>query len=230
MNSDARSSQDSDERAESSRAPLEVVDLGRRSYEDVLRLQEERLEAHIADQVPDTLYLVEHDPVVTRGRRSPEGDTEDVPFPVVSIGRGGEATYHGPGQLVAYPILHLPEDRRDLHRYLRDLEEVVIDAIRVFGLEGRREDGKTGVWVGDRKICSIGVAVRRWTTWHGLALNVSTDLEAFRSFAPCGLSPDVMTSVEHQLGRGSDPAALMADGKAALERAFSERFRTAPST
>ncbi|MEL6429163.1 MAG: lipoyl(octanoyl) transferase LipB, partial [Planctomycetota bacterium] len=173
------------------RAPLEVLDLGRRAYEETLRMQEERLTARIAGHVADALLLVEHDPVVTRGRRSSEGDTADVPFPVVTIGRGGEATYHGPGQLVAYPIVHLPEGRRDLHRYLRDLEGVVIDALAELGAEGRREDGKTGVWVGDRKICSIGVAVRRWVTWHGLALNVTTDLSAFGSFAPCGLSPDV---------------------------------------
>ena len=177
--------------------------------------------------MPDALLLVEHAPVVTRGRRSPEGDTADVPFPVVTIGRGGEATYHGPGQLVAYPIVHLPEGRRDLHRYLRDLEGVVIDALAELGAEGRREDGKTGVWAGEHKICSIGVAVRRWVTWHGLALNVTTDLAAFRSFAPCGLSADVMTNLARVLGRGDggDSGALMAEAKAAVAAAFERRFR-----
>ncbi|MEL6714364.1 MAG: lipoyl(octanoyl) transferase LipB [Planctomycetota bacterium] len=208
------------------RAPLEVLDLGRRAYEETLRLQEERLTARIGGEVPDALLLVEHDPVVTRGRRSSEGDTADVPFPVVTIGRGGEATYHGPGQLVAYPIVHLPEGRRDLHRYLRDLEGVVIDALAELGAEGRREDGKTGVWVGDRKICSIGVAVRRWVTWHGLALNVTTDLSAFGSFAPCGLSPDVMTNLARVLGREGESDALMAETKAAVAAAFERRFRT----
>ncbi|MEO0661879.1 MAG: lipoyl(octanoyl) transferase LipB, partial [Planctomycetota bacterium] len=205
---------------------LEVLDLGRRAYEETLRMQEERLTARIAGHVADALLLVEHDPVVTRGRRSSEGDTADVPFPVVTIGRGGEATYHGPGQLVAYPIVHLPEGRRDLHRYLRDLEGVVIDALAELGAEGRREDGKTGVWVGDRKICSIGVAVRRWVTWHGLALNVTTDLSAFGSFAPCGLSPDVMTNLARVLGREGESDALMAETKAAVAAAFERRFRT----
>ena len=179
---------------------LEVVDLGRRPYEEVHALQEERLARRIRGEVPDALFLVEHDPVVTRGRRSADGDTADVPFPVVSIERGGEATYHGPGQLVAYPIVALPEGRRDLHRYLRDLEGGVIDALASLGSEGRREEGSTGVWSGDSKVCSIGVSVRRWVTWHGLAVNVTTDLEAFRSFQPCGLSPDVMTRIAELVG------------------------------
>jgi lipoate-protein ligase B len=114
---------------------------------------------------------------------------------VVEVERGGEATYHGPGQLVAYPILLLPEERRDLHRYLRDLEEVVIRMLAEVEVEGTRRQGLTGVWVGERKIASIGVAVRRWVTWHGFALNLATDLEAFRAFRPCGLDPDVMTRV-----------------------------------
>jgi len=211
-------------------ATLEVIDLGRMPYADALALQEERLVRRIAGEVPDALLLVEHDPVVTRGRRSPEGDTADVPFPVVTIGRGGEATYHGPGQLVAYPILELPEGRRDLHRYLRDLEGAVIDAIGALGADGRREEGKTGVWVGDRKICSIGVAVRRWVTWHGLALNVTTDLGAFGSFSPCGLSPEVMTNLHEALGGGPAPAgpadrtSLMDRTKAALVEALRARF------
>lgn len=203
------------------RAPLEVVDLGRRAYLETYRLQEERLAARIRGDVPDALFLVEHDPVVTRGRRSPEGDAAGVPFPVVDIGRGGEATYHGPGQLVAYPILELPPDRRDLHRYLRDLEQVVIDALGTLGIEGRREEGKTGVWIGAHKVCSIGVAVRRWVTWHGLALNVTTDLGAFRGFAPCGLDPAVMTRVADHVGPAeADPMALMERTKAAVCAAF----------
>jgi lipoate-protein ligase B len=116
----------------------------------------------------------------------------------VTVERGGEATYHGPGQVVAYPIFALPPGRRDLHRYLRDLEEVVIGVLGELDVAGRRAPGLTGVWVGDRKICSIGVAVRRWVTWHGLALNVFTDLDAFRALRPCGLDPAVMTRlVDH---------------------------------
>jgi lipoate-protein ligase B len=119
--------------------------------------------------------------------------TRGVDLPIVEIERGGEATYHGPGQLVAYPILALANGRRDLHRYLRDLEEVAIGVLAEFELEGVRRPGLTGVWLGAQKICSVGVAVRRWVTWHGLALNVHNDLAAFRSFRPCGLDPDVMT-------------------------------------
>lgn len=170
-------------------------------FEETYALQQELVDARIRGEIGDVVLLVEHDPVVTRGRRSPEGDTEGVPFHVATIERGGEATYHGPGQLVAYPILALPEGRRDLHAYLRWLEGVVIGALGRVGVEGRREEGLTGVWIADRKVCSIGVAVRRWVTWHGLAVNVSTDLEAFRTFSPCGLSPDVMTRVEDHLQR-----------------------------
>ena len=210
---------------EDTRAPLEVIDLGRRAYVETYSLQEERVAARIRGEVPDGLLLVEHDPVVTRGRRSPEGDTEGVPFPVMDIGRGGEATYHGPGQVVAYSIIELPESRRDLHRYLRDLEQVVIDALRSLGIEGRREPGKTGVWIGARKVCSIGVAVRRWVTWHGLGLNVTTDLDAFRSFAPCGLDASVMTRVADHL-EAQEPAVLLERVRKAVAAAFRVYWRS----
>lgn len=208
------------------RAPLEVIDLGRRSYEEVYALQQERLDQRVAGEVPDALFLVEHDAVVTRGRRSAENDVEDVPFPVVSIERGGEATYHGPGQLVAYPVIGLPEGRRDLHRYLRDLEEVVIETLRAFDVEGRRAEGYTGVWIDQKKVCSIGVAVRRWVAWHGLALNVTTDLSAFQSFAPCGLNASVMTRLADHLAleREGGPAELMAETKRVLAQAFRDTF------
>ena len=162
--------------------------------------------------------------MITRGRRSAEGDVSQVPFPVVSIERGGEATYHGPGQLVAYPILYLPQGRRDLHRYLRDLEEVVIETLRGIGVEGRREEGLTGVWIGEKKVCSIGVAVRRWVTWHGLALNVTTDMGAFRGFAPCGLTADVMTRVQDESTRAGTPEQLMDACKESLIGALRRGF------
>ncbi|MEM8709430.1 MAG: lipoyl(octanoyl) transferase LipB [Planctomycetota bacterium] len=204
--------------------PLEIIDLGRRSYEETYVLQEERLADRIAGRVGDAVFLVEHDAVVTRGRRSAEGDASGVPFPVVTIERGGEATYHGPGQLVAYPILALPEGRRDLHRYLRDLEQAVIDCLAGLGVAGRREEGYTGVWIGDRKACSIGVAVRRWVTWHGLALNVTTDLTAFQSFAPCGLSADVMTRVQDHIELPTSAAELMDSCKRELSKALRSGF------
>jgi lipoate-protein ligase B len=176
---------------------LDVRRLGRSRYEDAYALQKELVDARADDRVGDVLILTEHEPVVTVGRGMPPAEraaaTAGVDLPVVEIERGGEATYHGPGQLVAYPILLLPEGRRDLHRYLRDLEEVVIGVLAEFELEGERRDGLTGVWLADRKVCSVGVAVRRWVTWHGFALNLHTDLAAFRAFRPCGLDPDVMT-------------------------------------
>jgi lipoyl(octanoyl) transferase len=188
---------------------------------DTYRLQQELLRARIEGLVGDQLLLVEHDAVVTRGRRSPEGDTAEVPFPVATIERGGEATYHGPGQLVAYPILRLDEGQRDLRAYLRWLEGVVIGALARVGVEGRREDGYTGVWIGDGKACSIGVAVRGWVAWHGLAVNVTTDLAAYRSFSPCGLSAEVMTRVADHLPEAErDPEELMARFKEALLAAF----------
>ena len=172
---------------------LEVRRLGRTDYRECHGLQRELVEQRIAGGIGDVLVLTEHDPVITLGRGTPPGSVVAAGVPVVEIERGGEATYHGPGQLVAYPILELPEGRRDLHRYLRDLEEVVIGLLGEFSLEGQRRVGWTGVWVGERKICSIGVAVRRWVTFHGLALNLHTDLQAYRTFQPCGLDPNVMT-------------------------------------
>ena len=175
------------------RPVLDVRRLGRTRYEDAHALQRELLAARIEGRIADTLVLTEHLPVVTVGRGADLADAAAAGLPVVEVERGGEATYHGPGQLVAYPILQLPEGRRDLHRYLRDLEEVVLRVLAELGVEGSRREGLTGVWIGDRKVCSIGVAVRRWVTWHGLALNVHTDLAAFAGFRPCGLDPDVMT-------------------------------------
>ncbi len=170
---------------------LEVRRLGRTRYEDAYKLQKELVEERASDAIGDVLILTEHESVVTLGRGTPAPVEVDVP--TVEIERGGEATYHGPGQLVAYPILKLPEERRDLHRYLRDLEEVLIGVLSEFELAGERREGFTGVWLGDKKIASIGVAVSRWVTYHGFALNLHTDLGAFRAFRPCGLDPDVMT-------------------------------------
>ncbi|MFT5289243.1 MAG: lipoyl(octanoyl) transferase [Planctomycetota bacterium] len=172
---------------------IDVRRMGRTDYEECYALQKTLVDARVDGSMGDALILTEHDAVVTVGRGTDRASVAGVQVPVVEIERGGEATYHGPGQLVVYPILALPEGRRDLHRYLRDLEEVVIGVLAEVQVEGRRVDGYTGVWVGDRKICSIGVAVRRWVTFHGLALNLHTDLAAFQSFQPCGLAPDVMT-------------------------------------
>jgi lipoate-protein ligase B len=199
---------------------LEVRRLGRTRYEDAHALQEELVGARAEERVPDTLLFTEHEPVVTLGRGSPAGDAAGSGLRVVEIERGGEATWHGPGQLVGYPILLLPEDRRDLHRYLRDLEEVVIRALADFGVTGGRVDGKTGVWVEGRKLCSIGVAVRRWVTWHGFALNVHADLSDFRRFKPCGLDPALMAN----LADFARPAPALRDVEARVEARFRDVF------
>lgn len=177
---------------------LEVRRLGRTRYEEAHELQQQLVSSRISGAVGDLLLLTEHEPVITLGRGTPaeeKGRLAATGIPLVEVERGGEATYHGPGQLVIYPILQLSEGRRDLHRYLRDLEEVVIGVLEDLAIQGTRRPGLTGVWIGERKACSIGVAVRRWVTWHGLALNLHTDLAPFRRFHPCGLSPEVMTRV-----------------------------------
>jgi lipoyl(octanoyl) transferase len=161
-------------------------------------------------EVPDTLILVEHPEVITLGRTAKRENVLDAgTIPVVDIERGGDVTYHGPGQLVAYPILLLRESERDLHRYLRGLEEAVIGTLADAGIEGTRVAGKTGVWTPAsapvRKVASIGVAVRKWVTMHGLALNVTTDLARFAVINPCGFDADIMTSMARELGH---PVAL----------------------
>lgn len=181
--------------AESSRRLLEVLRLGRTPYGEAYRLQKELLDKRIAGEIRDTLILTEHEPVITLGRGSAPGDVSGIDVPIVEVERGGEATYHGPGQVVAYPIFELPDGRRDVHRYMRDLEEVVIRMLAEVEVEGRRRPGHTGVWIGDLKVCSIGIAVRRWVAWHGFALNVHTDSADFAGFRPCGLEPEVMTRV-----------------------------------
>jgi lipoyl(octanoyl) transferase len=198
--------------------PWSVVDLGRTSYRDAWARQLALVEARQRDEEPDTLLLVEHEHVFTLGRRrEAEGNVLDAgDVEVIGIERGGDVTYHGPGQLVAYPIVLLREGpERDLHAYLRNLEEAVIRTCTRFGLATDREPGKTGVWtstpVGRKKLCSMGIACRKWVTFHGLALNVTTDLAYFRRINPCGFESSVMTTMAEQLGTAS-----FADVKAAL--------------
>jgi lipoate-protein ligase B len=203
-----------------------LLDLGRAPYGAVWDRQKELVEARQADRTPDTLILVEHDEVVTLGRRRDAGkNVLSRDLPVVEIERGGDVTYHGPGQLVAYPILKLEGDERDLHAYLRRLEAALLDTLAAFGLHGRRNPGLTGAWIGPRKVASIGIAVRRWVTFHGLALNVSTDLTRFSAINPCGLDAAVMTSMSEAAGRAISldavKPALVSSLGAALGRTFS---------
>lgn len=175
-----------------------LLDLARAEYHDVWKTQLELVSARQADRTPDTLVLVEHEPVITLGRRKTARDHVLAPgdVPVVEIERGGDATFHGPGQLVAYPIVKLHEGERDLHRVLRHLEEAVLLTLGDLGIAAERSAGQTGVWVGDKKIASIGIACRRWVIFHGLALNVAIDLSGFSRIHPCGLDARVMTSVK----------------------------------
>ena len=180
-----------------------VEDLGRRAYGEVLAMQHDLVARRQRDEIEDRLLLVEHDDVITLGRRrdAAKNVLEAGDVPVVEIERGGDVTYHGPGQLVAYPIVRLDGEERDLHLYLRRLEEAVILACGEVGLACGRSAGKTGVWIEGRKLASIGIAVRRWVTFHGLALNVATDLTQFARMNPCGFDAAVMTSLARELGR-----------------------------
>jgi lipoate-protein ligase B len=179
-----------------------LLDLGHRGYEETHALQRRLVAERQAGQGADALVLVEHPEVITLGRRATSrSNVLSDEIPVVEIERGGDVTYHGPGQLVGYPILRLDGEERDLHKYLRALEEGLIGACAALGLDAGRKAGWTGVWLGERKLASIGIAVRKWVTMHGFALNVATDLARFGAIHPCGLDAGVMTSLAQALGR-----------------------------
>lgn len=192
------------------------LDWGRREYGVALAEMRRLRQARRAGAIADTLILVEHPPVVTVGVQGSDGEAFPTGVPVVAVERGGKATYHGPGQLVGYPIVDLEPRGRDVRRFVHEVEELVVRAVAPLGIAATRVPGRRGVWVdGQRKIASVGIAVESWVTFHGFALNVTTDLRAFQAFHPCGLDAAVMTSVERELGRpiGFDavvPGALRA--------------------
>ncbi len=188
---------------------LEVTDLGLVPYDEASRLQEARVEACLAG-APDALFLLEHPPVYTLGRAGDAthlGRAAASGVPIVRSERGGQVTYHGPGQLVAYPVLDLGRQGRDVRAYVARLEKTIVRTLARWGIVGRCEPGRPGVWVGARKIASIGIAIRRWVAWHGLALNVGTDLDAFDLITPCGISGLAMTAVATEGGPGDVGAA-----------------------
>ncbi len=191
-------------RATETRRPLRVRTLGRVRYADALALQESLVAAVAAGQAGDELLLLEHPPVYTLGRGADAADLCGAPerlgVPVYRVGRGGGATFHGPGQLVAYPILRLRGAGRDVHRYVRTLEAALIATCALFGVAADAPPGQTGVWVGERKIGSIGIGVRRGVAYHGVALNVSTDLSYFAHIVPCRTSGLAATSLAEVLG------------------------------
>jgi lipoate-protein ligase B len=200
-----------------------LVDLGTREYADVWSMQLALVKQRQQGEIPDTLLFVEHPHVITAGRSAKRDNLLDLgDTPLFEIERGGDVTYHGPGQLVGYPIFLLRDDERDLHTYLRNLEESLIRALAGFGLEGTRKPGWTGVWnaAAERKLASIGVAVKRWVTLHGFALNVATDLARFGAINPCGLDAAVMGSMAGELGRPVEMAAV----KHAVRESFADVF------
>jgi lipoate-protein ligase B len=208
-------------------APLKIIDAGLMRYAEALALQRSLVDGKKAGDATDYLVFVEHPPVVTLGRKAEEGHLI-VPrealaargIDVADIERGGDVTYHGPGQLVGYPIVDIKQRGIALDRYLRLLEGALIEALRVFGIEGSRRKGLTGVWTPQGKIAAIGVAVTRWITFHGFALNVNIDPAEFGVIVPCGLAGEKVTSMRAILGRDVDMAAVKREVAAALEKAL----------
>ncbi len=210
---------------------LRVERLGTVGYAEALRIQEEWVRRRRAGDVPDTLLLLQHPHVITLGSGShaehillsaPEREARGIEL--WESGRGGDVTYHGPGQLVGYPILDLKPDRCDLHRYLRDLEEVLIGVLAEYGLPADRKEGLTGVWVADRKLAAIGVRVSSgWITSHGFALNVNPDLSFFDAIVPCGIREHGVGSIAQELGRKVTVEECLDRVTACFARVFSRQ-------
>lgn len=186
---------------------LHMLRYGVVPYHDAFTLQKSLVEERVAEAIPDTVLLLEHPPTITLGRGahnenvllSPEALAERG-IALVETDRGGDVTYHGPGQLVGYPIISLKERERDVHKYLRDIEQMLIGVLLAFGLQGQRLAGATGVWVKDRKIAAIGVKVSRWVTCHGFSINVATNIDGFNAIVPCGIRDRGVTSLSLELG------------------------------
>jgi len=212
----------------SAASSLTVRQLGLVPYGDALELQQRLRRARLDGRVPDTVLLLEHPDVITFGRSArpenallSEQALRRAGYEVYRIARGGDVTYHGPGQLVGYPILDLSQRGADVHIYLRQLEGLLIDTLADFGIAARRREGYAGVWLDERrKIASIGVGLRRWTTTHGFALNVSCDLGRFDAIIACGLRGVRMTSMQESLGREVDLGAVRARVEAHLRKSF----------
>lgn len=210
---------------------LEVVDAGTVPYGEALEWQRRLADDRIAGRLDhDVLLLLEHPPVVTLGRTA---DTSHLlrsrGIDVFEVERGGDVTFHGPGQLVGYPILDLTTYKQDLHWYLRTLEQALIDALAILDIPAQRNAPFTGVWTQGRKIASIGVHVKHWVTWHGFALNVTTDLTQFDRIVPCGIQGVEMTSVLRELGIGSqEPGTLWVESVDAVVKGFGHAFGVDP--
>jgi lipoate-protein ligase B len=204
-----------------------LLDLGLRGYAEVWSLQRKLLELRVRKAIPDTLILVEHPHVFTVGK-GVAGETPAIidGAPVFRIERGGQWTYHGLGQLVGYPILDLDARQRDIHVFLRSIEETLIRALAKFGIAGERQE-QTGVWVGSKKIASIGAAIRNWVSFHGFALNVNTDLNYFQMISPCGFPGSTMTSMKTLLGKDQDFQRVKNEVRHTFEEVFDLRLNDA---
>jgi lipoyl(octanoyl) transferase len=213
-------------------AATQVVRLGRTGYRECTDLQVRLRDARIRGEIGDTILLTEHDHVYTIGTSgddnhllASESELAALHATVERTDRGGDITYHGPGQLVVYPLIDLGRRTMDLHRYLRDLEEVVILALQAFGIAGGRVDGYTGIWAGGDKICAIGIHCRNWVTMHGFALNVNTDLSYFGRIIPCGIFERGVTSMSELLARHVEPQAVEAEIISAWSTVFQAPVR-----
>ena len=200
-----------------------IQDLGQRPYQEVWAYQKEIQAKRIAGEIEDTLLMVEHEPVYTLGKNANENhllQSRDQSVDVFNIERGGDITFHGPGQLVGYPILDLSNYKKSISWYMRTLEQILIDTVSDFGIEAERIEGLTGVWVGDEKIAALGVRISRWVTMHGFALNVNTDLAFYDGIIPCGIFDHGVTSMENLIGYSIN----MEDVKKELIRYFNFYF------
>jgi lipoate-protein ligase B len=201
--------------------PLATRDWGTRQYLPALEEMRSLRAQRQRGEIPDTLLLVEHPPVVTVGVQGSDGETLPGGIPVVAVERGGKGTYHGPGQLVGYPIVDLNPRGRDVRRFVNEVESLLIQSLGAVGVTADRVAGRRGVWVaGERKIASVGIAVESWVTFHGFALNVANDLAPFRAFHPCGLPGTVMTSVSEELHRLTMTDSLRGPVREAWVRIF----------
>lgn len=217
---------------------LEVQWLGTVPYADGVDLQKRLVEQRKIDAIPDQLLLLEHPPVITLGVKTRDDRShiiataqtlEHEGVEVFESGRGGDVTYHGPGQLVGYPILDLRPDRCDVHRYVRDLEQMLIEAVAKFDVAADRTPGLTGIWVGDNKLAAIGVRIARWVTSHGFALNVTTKLEHFNFIVPCGIAGKGVTSLEQLTGQALELQSVIPAITDAFASVF-ERTVVEPAT
>jgi len=207
-----------------------TVDWGRTAYQAAWDRQLELVRQRRAGDIPDTLILTEHNPVYTIGVRPGAANhlvwnksvLAEEGIEVVKTNRGGDITYHGPGQIVGYPIINL-DRRRDLHGYLRDLEEVLIRTVAQLGLTAQRREGKTGIWIEDRKIAAIGVAVKSWITYHGFALNVCPDLRHFQGIVPCGITDGTVTSLASEVPQPPLPGTVKSRLVLEFWRVFGDR-------